>query len=824
MMVHTHPSKITIVMTLVLFLGLVAVAKAVAQGSQAAVVLNRVEDQAFPQVSVSVSVSDENGPRDGLTPADFWIIEDGDSVPAETIGVESDTSQGTHLVLALDLSMSNEWLDQTKEAARGFIESLGPQDKVALIAFYDQVRVVQEDFTTDKETLIQAVNALTGEGNLTAFNEAAFEAVDLASASPIGRKAVVMVTNSANNVGTLPPDQVIDKAKSAWTPIYVIGFGDRIVPDALTTITTATGGRAFVLAGPEGMPSSYQAISELLRQGSYKVTFQSGLQADGAMHDLTIGVDYLGRRGQAAGLFTANPGQVSVNLPGLTEEQSVGGTLNLAVQAKAPAPIASVSYRLDGRLLAEVTQAPFSFEWDSSTLEPGEYRLVVNVVDQAGNQGQAEVNLTVVAPVVVTASIPETVVEVGDQVSVAVKIESLAEVARVELLLDGEVVQSSQAPPFGFSLDSGAYPAGEHLISVRAEDSLGRKGETDLSLQFLAPPPAEPKPPLWTRLIEWLGFSSQRRFLITVGVTVAALVLLIVNLIGLVATIRFLKRRRQRVYRLEISNLGNIDNYYALMAEEPMGALRFQFTVNGVPLPLLYPLEADLEPDTDGVEVDLASAAPSPEPGGPETGAGARPAPGQVVRGGGVAVDTLSRVGQILPGAAGTAVRRAARPVYQARSRVGGGAARVRIQAGRASRFTSRVGGPAPPSRGPAPAPAPRTSGRVEVPRGRGARRREDGDEAFGESWFATPLVAPGEVLPVDLHIAPLNPYRTQGFAFKVASRAVEPADSRPMVEEGEFEIRGISWFSRLAAHLVFVAVTAVVVLAAVLSLMYLGP
>jgi hypothetical protein len=822
-MVQTHPSKITIAMTLVLILGLVVVAKAVAQGSQSAVVLTRVEDQAFPQVSVSVSVSDENGPRDGLTPADFRIMEDGDSVLAETIVVESDTSQGTHLVLALDLSMSNDWLDQTKEAARGFIESLGPQDKVALIAFYDQVKVIQGDFTSDKETLIRAVNALTGEGNLTAFNQAASEAVDMAGASPIGRKAVVMVTNSANNTGTLSPDQVIDKAKSAWTPIYVIGFGDKVAPDALNTLTTATGGRAFVLAGPEGMPTSYQTIGQLLRQGGYKVTFQSGLQADGAIHDLTIGVDYLGRRGQAAGLFTATPGQVSVTLPGLTEGQEVGGTLNLAVQAQAPAPISSVSYRLDDRLLAEVTQAPFSFEWDSTTMEPGEYRLSVNVVDQAGNQGQAEVNLTVVAPVVVTASIPETVVEVGDQVSVAVKIESLAEVAQVELLLDGDVVQSSQAPPFGFSLDSGAYPAGEHLISVRAEDGLGRKGEADLRLQFLAPPPVEPKPPLWTRLIQWLGFSSQRRFLITVGVTVAALILLVVNLVGLVATIRFLKRRRQRTYRLEISNLGNIDNYYALMAEEPMGALRFQFTVNGVPLPLLYPLEADVEPDLDGVdEVDLASATSSAAPSGPRAGADVRSAPGQVVRGGGAVVDTLSQIGRILPGSAGTAVQRAVRPVYQAQSRVGGTTAQVRSQAGRASRLTSRVGGPAPPSRGPAPAPRP--SGRVEGPRGRGTRRRQDGGESAGESWFATPLVEPGEVLPVDLHIAPLNPYRTQGYTFKVASTAVEPADSRPIFEEGEFEIRGISWFSRVAAHLVFVAVAAVVVLAAVLSLMYLGP
>lgn len=84
-------------------------------------------------------------------------------------------------------------------------------------------------------------------------------------------------------------------------------------------------------------------------------------------------------------------------------------------------------------------------------------------------------------------------------------------------------------------------------------------------------------------------------------------------------------------------------------------------------------------------------------------------------------------------------------------------------------------------------------------------------------------MVAPGAVLPVDLLINPLNPYRTQAYSFKVASRPVEPPVSRPVFEEGSFKIKGISWFSRFLTHLFFVLVTAIVVLAAVLLLMYLG-
>jgi hypothetical protein len=89
--------------------------------------------------------------------------------------------------------------------------------------------------------------------------------------------------------------------------------------------------------------------------------------------------------------------------------------------------------------------------------------------------------------------------------------------------------------------------------------------------------------------------------------------------------------------------------------------------------------------------------------------------------------------------------------------------------------------------------------------------------------WFETPLIGSGEALAVDLLIAPLNRHRTQRYAFKVFSMAIEPADSPLVAQEGEVQMAGISWFRRLLPYLVFVGVTLMVGLAAMFLLINLG-
>ncbi|MEJ2762017.1 MAG: hypothetical protein P8126_10965 [Gammaproteobacteria bacterium] len=77
--------------------------------------------------------------------------------------------------------------------------------------------------------------------------------------------------------------------------------------------------------------------------------------------------------------------------------------------------------------------------------------------------------------------------------------------------------------------------------------------------------------------------------------------------------------------------------------------------------------------------------------------------------------------------------------------------------------------------------------------------------------------------MAVDVFIAPLNPHRMQRYAFKVISKAIEPADSPLVAQEGEVQMTGISWFRRLLPYLIFVGITLVVGLAAMFLLVNLG-
>jgi hypothetical protein len=573
-------------------------------------------------------------------------------------------------------------------------------------------------------------------------------------------------------------------------------------------MTAATGGQSFVLPNLKEIQGSFEAIGGLLRRGGYQVTFQSGLKADGAEHDLVVGVR---KEGQAEGHFVATPGQVTVSLPGLAEGQRVGGVVDLAVQAIAPASVASVEYRLNDRLLAEVTKPPYGFEWDSTTFAPGAYRLTVKVVDRAGNQGQVQVNLNVVKPLAVTASISQPEVKVGAPVVVTATVEALAAVTRVDFLLDGKLVGSDSTPPYRFSLDSSAYPAGKHLITVRAEDSQGRTAETRLAMQFLAPP--APKPRAF-----WLSLRERPWLLTMGGVIVVALAAVAVALIGLVMVLK--AQKRPKVYHLEIANLGNVSSRYVLRAEEPMGALRFQFALHGVKLPP-WPEPQTTEVVTETVaEVPVAPAAPSYSPASP-TGAGAGETAGQAMQTGGAVAGVLSSVGSVLPGSLGTSFRGVARPVYRAQSTVSG----AKLQAQSATSQVSYVSGQAAGAR-PGPS-SPRTAGDSATRSTMKPARSQiasvtPASRLGGETWVQTPVVAPAETLTLDLLITPLNPHRTQRYSFKVVSRAVEQ-ESAPLVEEGNIQIVGVSWLRRLLPYLMFVVFAGGVVLVAAFLLVNLS-
>jgi VWFA-related protein len=898
--------------TLLVFgLGLGLALGALAQGEGVTVTLTRVESEAFPWVTAYVTVMDRNGlPVIGLTETDFQVFENGAPIPTASVAVESDTSEALRLVLALDLSTPETSLKQVREAAQSFLDMLlGPQDKAAILAFDRQVEMIQ-GFTNDKTALKAALDALTDQHNYTALNEAVFEAADMVSQFPSGRKVVVVLTDIENNIGTLSADEAIGKAQEVGVPVHVIGFGSKIKqPEALHEIARLTGGQSYVLSSSDEVPDRLQTLGVLLRQG-YKLAFQSTLGADGTEYDLSIRLIYQGEKAEAASHFVATPGEVTV-IPSIdaapvlahaTAERTVGGIVNLTAQATAPASIVSVEYLLDGQSLVKVADPPYSFDWNSADIAPGAHVLTVKAVDSAGNQGQAELPLTVVLPVavkvsplpdivalgetltieaqvespgdltsieflldgqpmaqtaqsrytfdwrsvavepgahtltvratdaaghtaqaetnfnvappvVVTAAAAQDSMPLGDEVVVEAQVEAMAEVTRVELLVDGRSLGSAPGPPYRFSFDSGEYLTGEHVVTVHAEDILGRVGEAKLNLRFLDPPPpaAEPKPmPAWRRA------AALAALLVAAFVAVATLII-----IAQMQRKKLIARRR-----LAISNTGNVRNRYELHARDTAGVLKFEFSLNGTKLARhqVAHVAESVEVATVTEVSDDAEMAGETVPAAPAVDLGkAKQTVGQAKTMSGLASTVLGGLGALLPGSLGQPFKNMSQKMRRKQSDTGRAirvpkdkldrAKALRGQVTQGSSKGSQTREAVPSSK----AEASHIVASVEREAVPATTVTRIGQPTV-EAWSQTPFVEPGETLTVALLIDPLKPHRTQDCSFQVVSRGIEQKDAPPVVKEGSIHIEGISWFRLYLPALAFGIVSA----AAILSIVFL--
>jgi hypothetical protein len=698
--------------------------------------------------------------------------------------VAKDTTRSFNLVLALDISTPAEDLDAIREAVKSFIDTLGAQDQVAVVAFYDEVRLDQ-DFTSNKRVLNATINALGAQGSYTALNQAVLESVERAGTLPPGHRAVVVITDSANNIGTLSTADVVSQTLAAGVPVYAIGFGSKVRSQDLQEMARLTRGRSFILSSADEVRDNLREIAELLRQG-YEVTFQSGLKADDAQHDLTLGVTYEGQAGQAEGHFVAVPGEVIVTLSGLADGQQVGQgeVINLSAQVTAPGPGVAVEYLLDDESLAQQDTPPYSFDWDSAGVEPGAYELVVKAEDGAGNTGQAQVAFDVALPLVVTLSTPQAEVQLGNEVTVEVQVEALAEVAAVEFLLDGQSLGSDSTSPYSFSFDSSSYLTGEHTVAARAVDSLGREGEASLAMAFTAPPPTpepEPQPePATSPSPSWS----------TIIVSGIAVAIIVAALVALILLLRWEKKRYQKAYRLEISNQGNAPSRYELQAQDPSGTFEFEFALGGTNLqrrPVSTALET-LEP-APAREPVPPSAVGDAEPGRLE---GAREVAGKAASAGGALASALSKLSIYLPGSAGRSARRASSQLR-----------RGRMQTQRADRLAGRVA-KAQPAAAPARAAvesAPAVTGDASI------------DRSFViHTWAQTPLVEPGETLAVDLLVNPIKSYQSQLYSFTLLSRSVEQEEAPSVKEEVSVHMVRPSWLRRLYPYLVVLGVMVVTV------------
>ena len=208
-------------------------------------------------VSINVTVQDKSAHYvAGLQPADFAIYEDG--VKQEVRFFESSTVP-LDLILLIDTSSSmTDKMNAVHDAAAGFLATLRPIDRGAVVAFADTISILQP-LTSDRAALDQAVRSTVARGK-TALNTAVYVALKqfgerARTTEALRRQAIVVLSDGADTASPISLDDVLRVARSSGVSVYTVSLQPSLAlarnddtdayDRALRTLARETGGASF---------------------------------------------------------------------------------------------------------------------------------------------------------------------------------------------------------------------------------------------------------------------------------------------------------------------------------------------------------------------------------------------------------------------------------------------------------------------------------------------------------------------------------------------------------------------------------------------------
>jgi Ca-activated chloride channel family protein len=177
-------------------------------------------------VALSVTVQDNSAKYvSGLQPTDFAVYEDG--VKQDVRFFES-TAVPVDLIVLIDSSSSmGDKMDLVHDAATGFLKTLRPGDRGAVVTFADSVNVAQP-LTMDRALLDTAVRGTTAHGS-TALNNAIYISLKqfgqaARQDADVRRQAIVVLSDGEDTSSLVTFDDVLALARKTGVTIYTVGL------------------------------------------------------------------------------------------------------------------------------------------------------------------------------------------------------------------------------------------------------------------------------------------------------------------------------------------------------------------------------------------------------------------------------------------------------------------------------------------------------------------------------------------------------------------------------------------------------------------------
>jgi VWFA-related protein len=260
---------------------------------------NKIVSVVAPQLlRFNASVLDRHGRAiRGMRESDFTVWENG--VERRVTNV-APANEPFNLVLLLDVSGSvEERMDFIRKAARDFLRTTSPQDRISIISFRDDIQIIS-DFSTDRQLLSKKLDEIDAGGGT-----ALYDALGYVLAEPLKRlrgerTAIVVMSDGDDNKSFLPFPAILEALTESGALVYPLYVPSGLIPETSVprpeitidplrtrylTLTTraeeqarkladASGGIYYPIKHIEDLQKAYDEVVAQLRS-AYTITYAS---------------------------------------------------------------------------------------------------------------------------------------------------------------------------------------------------------------------------------------------------------------------------------------------------------------------------------------------------------------------------------------------------------------------------------------------------------------------------------------------------------------------------------------------------------------------
>jgi VWFA-related protein len=251
---------------------------------------------------VQARVTDRTGRAvTGLTAADFTVTEGGVERAVREV---QPTTAPFNLVLLLDVSGSvEERIDFIRKAALAFLSTAGPQDRIAIVSFRDDVQLVSE-FTNDRGVLTERIKDIQAGGATSLYDALGYSLVHVLRPLRGERTGVVVLSDGDDNRSFLSFPVIVDAVYETGAIIYPLYVPSGLIPSASAPAASSTldptrtrfleltsraeeegaklaevsGGKYYPITRLEQLQRAYDDVVAQLRT-AYTITYETGADA-----------------------------------------------------------------------------------------------------------------------------------------------------------------------------------------------------------------------------------------------------------------------------------------------------------------------------------------------------------------------------------------------------------------------------------------------------------------------------------------------------------------------------------------------------------------